>query len=299
MTTETFCTLETLAAEETIFGTAGDTTRIWFLLEYTDPWRPEVENDNDLPEPVQTWFSAHLADLPGSRLFFIKRPSASANATTRRFYVAVSTPTRHTLHAFEVETYAELLWLDVAAIVAGDEKYAAYQTDETLFLVCTHGKRDKCCAKFGRPVYEALAELAPAQTWESSHLGGHRYAAVTAVLPAGLSYGFMSPDVVPQLYEATQRNEIVAPHFRGHAYYPVAVQAADYFLRRELNEWQNGCVQLLEHEVGEHGRVTVRFQHEANTHTVTLTMRLSEPVLAGCTANKKKPRPFYELVSIT
>src|SRR5205823_14758202 len=29
-----------------------------------------------------------------------------------------------------------------------------------LLLVCAHGKHDRCCARLGRPLYEALAEQA-------------------------------------------------------------------------------------------------------------------------------------------
>lgn len=299
-----FCTVETHTAGETIFGTATAETSVWFLLEYNDPWRSKIELDNDLPQPVQAWFNALLADMPHGRLLFIKQEKATQGAEsslTRRFYVAVTTPQRQTLHAFDIETYAELLWLDVPAILTDDETYAAYrQTDETLFLVCTHGKRDKCCAKFGRPVYEALAKLAPAQTWACSHLGGHRYSAVTAVLPAGIYYGLLSPAVLPAWHTALQQGQIFPAHFRGRTCYTPAVQAAEYYLRRELRDWHMNSLVCDTAEERAHGRVVAQFAHrDGARHTVTLMMRLSEPVLASCTTGKMKPRPLFELVSIT
>ncbi|HEU5385864.1 MAG TPA: sucrase ferredoxin [Streptosporangiaceae bacterium] len=51
-------------------------------------------------------------------------------------------------------------------------------------LVCTNGKRDRCCAVRGRPVAAAIADATGWDTWESSHLGGHRFAA-TALLSCG------------------------------------------------------------------------------------------------------------------
>ena len=52
-----------------------------------------------------------------------------------------------------------------------------------MWLVCTNGKRDACCARDGLPVARALAALRPDEAWECSHLGGHRFAANVALAP--------------------------------------------------------------------------------------------------------------------
>lgn len=295
---DTFCTLETIAANETIFGTAVSEGHIWLILEYTDPWAPEVALENNLPDPVQTWLTTHLAEIPHSRLQFIKR-SGSPPTTTRRFYVSVSTPSRQTLHAFDIENYAELLWLDLPAIVADEANYAEYRTAETLFLVCTHGKRDKCCAKFGRPVYEALIAAAPEQAWEASHLGGHRYAAVTAVLPVGLYYGLLAPTAVLPFLAAAQQNDIFPQHFRGRIYYPPPVQAAEYFLRQAQAAWGYDQFALVGQEKLAEGRLRVSFvdRDTAVVYSVTLEVSFS-PVMAGCSPPKEKQRPHYALVAV-
>lgn len=63
------------------------------------------------------------------------------------------------------------------------------------FLVCTHGMRDRCCARFGRPFYQALeqkvkaGELADVRVWQVSHIGGHRFAPTAISLPDGRYYG--------------------------------------------------------------------------------------------------------------
>nr|WP_232482810.1 sucrase ferredoxin [Halomonas alkaliphila] len=46
-------------------------------------------------------------------------------------------------------------------------------------LCCTHGTKDKCCAKYGYQTYKALAQTVadhqlPFEVWESSHLGGRQ-----------------------------------------------------------------------------------------------------------------------------
>jgi hypothetical protein len=60
---------------------------------------------------------------------------------------------------------------------------------EPLYLVCAHGRRDVCCARFGGPLARALSAAHPLQVWETTHVGGHRYAANLVILPHGLYYG--------------------------------------------------------------------------------------------------------------
>ncbi len=63
---------------------------------------------------------------------------------------------------------------------------------EPVLLVCTHAKRDRCCALEGRPILEELeGELGVESLWECSHLGGHRFAPTALLLPTGQVLGRM------------------------------------------------------------------------------------------------------------
>ncbi len=76
-------------------------------------------------------------------------------------------------------TLAELEGLAVPADADGDEPMTS-----PLLLVCAHGRRDACCAKLGTPVYESLSpHVDPGLLWQSSHHGGHRFAANVLVAP--------------------------------------------------------------------------------------------------------------------
>ena len=61
--------------------------------------------------------------------------------------------------------------------------------DGPLWLVCTNGRRDRCCAEIGRPITAALAERWPEATWETTHLGGHRFSGTLLALPSGHTLG--------------------------------------------------------------------------------------------------------------
>ena len=74
-------------------------------------------------------------------------------------------------------------------VVAGDPKYQKYVSDARLYLVCTNGNRDKCCAKFGQPVYEQVARDVGESAWQTTHIGGHRFAATIMLLPTGDMFG--------------------------------------------------------------------------------------------------------------
>ena len=66
--------------------------------------------------------------------------------------------------------------------------------DGGLWLVCTNGRRGRCCAEIGRPITAALASLWPEETWETTHLGGHRFSGTLLALPSGHTLGRLTPD---------------------------------------------------------------------------------------------------------
>jgi hypothetical protein len=99
-----------------------------------------------------------------------------------------------------------------------------------LYLVCTNGRHDPCCAQFGRPVLRALG----ADTvWESSHLGGERFAGNLVCFPHGIYFGRVDPSNAAALAGGYEQGVIDLDHYRGRAGDDFVVQAAEFFLRRE------------------------------------------------------------------
>ena len=106
---------------------------------------------------------------------------------------------------------------------------------DPLFLVCTHGKRDKCCAKFGNLLYKHLRGRARegVGVWQSSHVGGDRFAANLVCFPHGLFYARVTEEAGARIVEEYERGRIVLEHFRGRSCLARPYQAAEYFVRRE------------------------------------------------------------------
>ncbi|MDC3002011.1 hypothetical protein OA174_05370 [Actinomycetota bacterium] len=102
--------------------------------------------------------------------------------------------------------------------------------EEAWEFVCTHGKRDVCCATSGRGYALARQAAAPdAHVWECSHLGGHRFAPTCLFLPSGRLYGRLD---AAGFYPAG--SEPSADFLRGASYLSPAAQAADQAVRFAL-----------------------------------------------------------------
>jgi hypothetical protein len=102
-------------------------------------------------------------------------------------------------------------------------------------LVCTDGKHDRCCAARGRPFHAALCEGvlrrgAAIEVAESSHLGGHRFAANCLALPEGRLYGRLGPEDAGPLLDALGRGLVLASRQRGRLGLAEPAQVAETWL---------------------------------------------------------------------
>jgi hypothetical protein len=145
-----------------------------------------------------------------------------------------------------LDSVEELLDLDLDGLADGRSPGLEPHPDP-VFLVCTHGRHDACCAERGRPLCAALAAAAPEHTWEVSHIGGDRFAPNVLVLPHGLYYGRLGPGDAP-LFAATHLDgRLDVTHLRGRSSFAFAAQAAEIYLRRELGEDGISPLPLVQH----------------------------------------------------
>ncbi|MGA1370354.1 MAG: sucrase ferredoxin [Pseudomonadales bacterium] len=212
---------------EPLAGTA-DPVDIWILIEYRPTWRARAHEDNDLPAGFREWLSSGIQALAAqgmrARPQFIRQPSRSDPV----LQLLLATPAGLFAHSFT--DYAELLRVDLAplAIAPSVEPVQAPH-----YFVCTNGQRDVCCARFGLPVYAALAEALGNRAWQITHLGGHRFAPNVLVLPDRALYGRVTPDALPAFLHAIESGRRAFAHLRGRTALPRAVQAAEAFLARD------------------------------------------------------------------
>lgn len=291
-----FCTDLSRAADELLAGTVKQTTT-WLLLEYDGPWGAKAFEESDLPQAVKAQLAGHLEAIPASRLLLIKQRQRGSRSKSA-FFVALTDDADPTLYRFELDAYEDLLSLDIPAVVARDEAHDAQRSEEKLFLVCTNGRRDRCCARHGVEVYEGLDGAAGASAWECSHVGGHRFAANVLCFPHGLCYGRVGAEDVPALVGDYGREAIRPANLRGRACYQPVAQAADYYLRVETGVTDLDAFRLVEiqDEPGGGWLTAFRSVTDGAVHRLSLSVAQSgDENYVSCGGGKTAPVTRYRL----
>ena len=184
MVRRAFCSEVSLENAEPLAGTASRVDH-WLLVEYRGLWSHDALAGSGLSTEVKTHLREQAAARPNTKLLLVRRTQRRGRPGLAVFWGS-SAEQGAELYGTEVETHADLLELDVTR--RGDP------VGHPLVLVCTHGKHDRCCARYGRPLYQSLEEQAEDDwVWQSSHLGGDRFAGNVVVLPQGLYFGRVEP----------------------------------------------------------------------------------------------------------
>jgi len=241
---------------EQLFATATRAD-VWLLLEVNRPWSAKALDESDLPAAVQDRLNGCLGSIPNSRVQFIRRLQPTGGIA---FFVALTRESSPALYKFHLSAYEDLLALDVAAVVAGDVSQQAFLTGESLLAVCTNAKRDRSCGKYGADAYRAMLPYGGDFLWQTTHIGGHRFAATCVSLPYGVIYGRIEPQDTLAVIEAHQRGQIRLENYRGRSCYDDVAQAADYFLRQQTGERGLPGFRLLDVETLAEGVSAVRFE---------------------------------------
>jgi hypothetical protein len=222
MASQLTCSASSLAAGEDLAGTATQATR-WLLIETREVWARDVE---------ETELAAHVREAVegfDGRVLMIRRPD-------RRDDDPIAFVAETTEAGGVVRRLARL-----------DDLDSGEPLDDPLVLVCCHGRRDSCCARAGTAVFAALSEHVPSgRLWQSSHLGGHRFAATVLVLPAGVLLGRVSPEDAVRVANAVAAGTISLDRFRGRTFHTPEAQAADAAIRGRLELTRTDEVTVLD-----------------------------------------------------
>ena len=234
----TTCTTLSSELAEPLAATAA-TARTWLLLEQSGPWGAKALSESHLPTELGRALEAACADT-GVRPALIRRPGRHPDErgeTRHQVLLAHTAPGNSWLRRAELTDPAELLSLDLAAVGAGEHGgFGAEHTGGPLALVCTNGRRDRCCALLGRPLAAELAAAGHSEVWEVTHLGGHRFAPTMLVLPYGYAYGRLSEADAKEVLAATAAGQTSPQWSRGRSYWDRPAQAAEQAVRELTGE---------------------------------------------------------------
>ncbi len=279
------CSAASLETGEPAGGTAS-TVRRFLLLEESGPWGVDAVRDARLPDPVKR----HLEDLRDReriRPLLVRRRAGATSGGGVQVYLADATTAQ--LTGTVLAAVDEIVDLDLDALEPADGP---------LFLACTHGRHDACCAELGRPLATALAAVDPVRTWEVSHIGGDRFAPNVLVLPQGLYYGRLEPDAAADFVARHLDGRLDPDHLRGRSTFPFPVQAAEVHLRREIGEDRVDVVRLLRADRDGDDRL-VDLAVEEDRYRLRLRARAQQGMRLTCRSTAESVAVTYELAELT
>jgi hypothetical protein len=228
-----------------MIGTASVVTN-WILLEHPGPWGYDAGIQSRIPRRVAREIRSRARSLR-IRVVLIRRHGRSS-PERRLCYFAHTGTARQRLERLELAHVGDLLDVDWTPLRAG-EPVAGVEHPYPLFLVCTNGARDRCCAEKGRAVASALTAVAADRAWECSHIGGDRFAGNLVCFPHGVYYGRVAPAEAAGIAAQYERGLLDLDHYRGRSCYDFATQAAEAFLRSERHVPAIADVRLVDRAV--------------------------------------------------
>lgn len=272
------------SADQPLAGTAS-VDRAYLLVENPGPWGRNALADSRLPAGVRAGLAERVA-AAGVRVQLVRRHHRTAPVRGFRVFASYVDPAAPWTETAILDSPEELLGLDLAAVGAG--RSAGLDRHEgTLLLVCTNGRRDACCAELGRPLVAALTAARPEQTWETTHVGGHRFAGAMLVLPHGLVYGRVDASTGLRIAGLADEGRLALEHLRGRAAYAPAVQVAEAALLEELG--RDGVHDLRLLGTTEVGTATVvRFEHAGRAHEVVVDRGAGPELRQSCADDSVK-----------
>jgi hypothetical protein len=199
----------------------------WLLVEHAGPWGRHAITESKL-QPAVAAALAHWTSTNKARVALIRRPGAPHR--TRKiglWYLVDARPGQESIRWGRYSDEHQLI--DVLAAPAGEPP--GEPSSEPVYLVCTHGRHDTCCALRGRPVADTLAQAFPSRAWECTHVGGDRFAANLVILPHGLYYGQVTPRDAVDLVKQYTAGTLDLERLRGRSSLPAPVQAAQHHAR--------------------------------------------------------------------
>ena len=305
------CATLSRALTEPLYGTAS-VVRGWVLLEQPGPWGREAVTESRL-EPALAAELERAAEAAHLRLLLIRRPGRRGGPGDRRggppvdqgasqphaCFVAHTSQGGRWLERRRLDDPAELLELDMAAVVAGKRPHFGEAVEEPVYLVCTNGRHDRCCATYGRPAALALAASHGELIWESSHVGGDRFAGNLVCLPGGHYFGRVGPGEAARVVDRHLAGTVDLDHYRGCCVDPPVVQAAEWFARTATGLVGVADLALAGRDRLDRGVQAVRFLYPGGEVRVLLrATRDAEPRILTCHSARPEPPLTFDLLEV-
>ena len=289
------CSGEALARDEPLYATAS-LVSAWLLIEQPGAWGPDALADSRFPYEVASQLQRRAA---GVRILLIRRRTASDDGPVVFKAHSGGGEIRPVLVSERFADATDLLAIDFAALARGDPG-PGDPVENPIYLVCTHGRHDICCADKGRPLYRAISDIRPDRSWEVSHLGGDRFAGNLLVLPRGDYFGRLEPEDAESFVSNYESGQLDLDHYRGRSIHPRLVQAAEHFVRESDGLGDIDGLVLVGYRRLDHDHAEVSFRGRKGLFTVQVTAHPeAEPAFLTCRSGLPAYPVGYQLHSLS
>ncbi len=211
---------------EPLPGTAKKES-VFVLFEWPNGWSRDILDGGTFGPELTAQLKAKLKGVAGLQL--IRKPGKEGRVINGQHRCYVVWAEQGVCKEYLLDGPADILGLDLGAPLGDVAKHP-------LVLICTHGRRDVCCAVKGRALAAELAAEFPDVVWETSHTKGHRFAPSILLMPWGYSFGRLNIEAARELVRAAQRGEYFYPGNRGCGLYGPRGQVAELAVARGLIE---------------------------------------------------------------
>lgn len=291
-----FCRDEALAQDEALLGTAGP-KQIRILLQDHSPWTRKGFDDCALPEAIKNHLKA-LFDPSEKPAIVLIRNHNRRQLRDKSIFIVHSTERDACVYHYQWQQPGDLQRLPLADAMA---RRVPPNFHQPLYLVCTNGKRDKCCAKYGMPLYKQLSLSLGAKVWRSTHLGGDRFAANMLCLPHGLLYGRLTERTATKAVHYYEQGKVSVQGLRGRSCYSKPVQVAEAYVRAQAGINGLDRLQLLAAERVKDS-CCVRFCDKQSGSNYDLMVRITQSSVERkltCVAEHKESVPNYQVAEFS
>jgi hypothetical protein len=192
-----------------------------------------------------------------------------------------------------------------------------------LMLVCTNGNRDACCAVVGRKILSHLSDdvmtqrrtgpqnstiptesemvsdsTGPAEdetsVYESTHIGGHRFAGVTLLLPHGYVHQCIDAAAAEIVLARAQAGFLELQGLRGQSGLSSAAQMAEIAVRQRCQIEQLGVRVTTEESTGPNDHIISASVADSPTMSFRISTHEGQPRAESCNG-AAKPYQWLEL----
>ncbi|MEO0897260.1 MAG: sucrase ferredoxin [Bacteroidota bacterium] len=271
-----------------------------FMLEYGNTFGEDPIGEADMPIAVKEHLQLQIrliTQTKGRARLLLIRNQQTTEEGEKSLFVLRNHPTKPFVRRYTIESYKQLLRSPMEHLIDED---GGEKVDYPMYLVCTNGRKDKCCAKYGFPLYRKLyseVDEPEKAVWQSSHVGGHRFAANVVTLPNGVYYGQVELEDTTNLIQMTSSGLVWVDKMRGRSSLPQMAQVGEYHLRKQhpalrKEDFEMGAI-IQDNEEG------VSYRAKFGPKHVIISLKKTMVLQGGsCASPEPKEGEILELVNI-